>query len=140
MSSLFNFQFFAIGNNKGNIGNKKTAKLLGAKNANELIQIKCTTAGNQPPSRCRCCFSLSFLAETNPTLFTTFRGGGLTHASRHFISYLLHRGISDVEMPAGFGLGPINSWVRVACVAGVKRGRGRGNLGARERVGRGLAP
>ena len=24
----------------------------------------------------------------------------------------------------------------VACVAGVKRGRGRGNLGARERVGR----
>ena len=43
-------------------------------------------------------------------------------------------------MPAGFGLGPINSWVGVACVAGVKRGRGRGNLGARERVGRGLAP
>lgn len=46
-SSLFNVQFFAIGNKKGNIGNKKTAKLLGAKNVDELIQIKCTTAGNQ---------------------------------------------------------------------------------------------
>ena len=28
----------------------------------------------------------------------------------------------------------------VACVAGVKRGRGRGNLGARERVGLSRAP
>ena len=26
-------------------------------------------------------------------------------------------------------------YLKIACVAGVKRGRGRGNLGARERVG-----
>ena len=70
----------------------------------ELIQIKCTTpAPSLCRCRCRCYFSLSFLAKTNPTLFTTFCRSGSTHASLHFISYILHRGIShDVEIPAGF--------------------------------------
>jgi len=146
-SSLFKFQFFAIGNNKGSIecfhsrgqhickfigtkesvcirkefnsqriglghqhgrhfivlghqygrrdvmwkhsiGNKKTAKLIGAKNVNELVQIKCTTAGNQPLVVVVAVFLFLFWPK-RILLSTTFCGGGSTHTSLHFIPYCI---------------------------------------------------
>ena len=64
------------------------------------------------PRRCRCCFSLSFLARKNPTLSITFCRGGSTHTSLHFILYCIE-GFLMSKCLLGFTLGTRGFFSRV---------------------------